>query len=206
MTDAQKLVHLAHRYDPVDIEQRRVQLLQTAKRAYEDELTLMAARVGCPGRRGYVGEGPILSMLNGACTEWAAGIANTYNYDVAVQIVAIGIETPTANRHVYTKRLREWHTSHQAWKEPQIEEYTNNWARARAQEDFRQYNGTMGTAELMPKEAVCPVCVAMVARGKMPLREALNDSPPYHANCPHFWSVSADRVPREECPLLWMGE
>lgn len=206
MPDVQKLVHLAYRRDSVDIEQRRAQLLRVAQRAYESELTAMAARVGCPDRRGRVGAWPTLTMLNDQALTWAEGIANTYNYDVAIAIIGIGQANPRANRHTYAAGLREWEAARQDWKEPQIQEYTNNWARARAQEDFKRYNGTLGTAELVPKSAVCPICAGIIARGKIPLREALNDSPPYHANCPHSWLVNADRVPREQCPLLWMGE
>lgn len=25
-------------------------------------------------------------------------------------------------------------------------------------------------------------------------------------NCPHSWRINADKVAREDCPLLWMGE
>jgi hypothetical protein len=25
-------------------------------------------------------------------------------------------------------------------------------------------------------------------------------------NCPHSWKINADKVAREDCPLLWMGE
>jgi len=201
----QKLVHLAMRLGEDEVERWRVALLRQLRDEYVHELEMMAERVGCK-RRAHLGEGPILAMLNEQASEWAKGIVNTYNYDLAQAIVAISKQTPTANRHVYAARLRAWEQAREKWKLPQIAAYTSGWARARAQEDFRRYNGVMGSAELVPKSAVCPVCQAIIARGRIPLRVALNDSPPYHPNCPHRWSIFADKITEQECALLWMGE
>jgi hypothetical protein len=206
MTDVQKLVHLAHRQDSVDVEQRRIELLQAARHAYENELTIQAARVGCPGRVGRLANGPLLSELNDACAAWAESIANTYNYDLAVAIQNIAAETPMANRNTYAKRLRDWHEQRSGWKNPQIAQYTDGAARAQAQADFYRFNPNLGTATLEPTEAVCPVCQGWIERGEVSLRVALNHPPPYHPGCPHGWRTEPDRVPRDECPLLWMGE
>jgi hypothetical protein len=94
-----------------------------------------------------------------------------------------------------------------AWKDLQIAQYTDQTARAMAQQDFYRFNGGMlGMAKLEPRPAVCPVCQGWIARGLVPLRVALNAPPPYHVNCPHFWDIRPNKVTREECPLLWMGE
>ena len=52
LTNVQKLVHLAARRDPIDVDSMRTSLLREMRRVYEAELTDMAARVGCRGRRG----------------------------------------------------------------------------------------------------------------------------------------------------------
>jgi hypothetical protein len=206
MTNVQKLVHLAMRQDDLDVDRIRVELLGMRRRAYEDELTIQARRVGCPGCSGRLENGPILSELNAMCAEEAAGIVNTYNYDLAASVLNIAAEVPTANRYVYAKRLQAWEGKRSAWKAPQIAEYTEGTARSKAQQDFYTLNNIGGVAELMPKSAVCPVCIGWVERGEVPLREAENNPGPWHPNCPHLWQTSPDRVAREECPLLWMGE
>lgn len=206
MTRVQRLVHLAMRWGVDEVERLRGELLHQLRDEYEHELTLMAQQVGCVGMGARLQEGPILSMLNRQAQTWAEGIANTYNYDLARAIVHISEEAPRANRYVYAARLRRWEEERAQWKNQQIANYTSAWARARAQEDFRRYNGILGYAELLPKVAVCPICVGMVARGRIPLREALNDSPPYHPNCPHRWHIVSNKLSPEECATLWMGE
>ena len=206
LTPVQILVHLALRRDVIDIEEWKTSLLQQMRRIYEHELTAMAARVGCPGRSAMIGEGAILSELNDQAQEWATGICNTFNYDACSAIETIRSDVPTANRHVYAYRLKKWEAARNQWKIPQIAEFTEGWTRSKAQTDFKSHNGTVGMARLVPFHGVCPVCLAMIARGWMPLREALADSPPWHPNCPHTWELDPDKVPPDQCPLLWMGE
>lgn len=206
LSRVQKLVHLAMRYDSYDVDRIRTELLQTRRRAFEDELTIQAARAGCPGRSGMLTNGPILSELNEQCATDAASIANTYNYDLVGAIVTIRSETPTANRWVYAKRLREWEAKRAEWKVPQIALFTEMWARSRAQQAFYQYNGHLGVAFLEPKTAVCPVCLGLIARGEVPLSEAMSDPGPWHPNCPHYWRTIPDRVHPDQCAILWMGE
>jgi len=206
MSNVQKLVHLAMRRDPLDEDRIRTELLQQRRRAYEDELMIQAARVGCPGRSARLENGAVLTALNEMCERDAVSIANTYNYRLGGAIRRIFEEVPTANRHVYAKRLQVWEAERDEWKVYQIAEYTEGSTRAIAQSDFYRFNGAFGTAVLEPVEAVCPVCQGWVARGEVPLREATNNPPPYHPNCPHGWRTMPERVAEEDCPLLWMGE
>lgn len=206
MTDVQKLVHLAARWDAFDEEATRGSLLRAMRRHYDDELTIQAGRIGCPGRRGQVRNGPILTELNNVCIGHAASIVNTYNYDLAIAIRHIGVETPTANRHVYASRLQAWEAARAKWKGPQIEMMTDGFARSKAQQDFYDYNGHGGTATLEPRIAVCPICQGWIDRGEVPLRVAENEPPPYHVACPHIWVTRPDQWAKENCPLLWMGE
>ena len=80
MTDVQRLVHLAMRFDSVDEEQWRGEILRMRRNAYDAELGVQAAAVGCAGRRGNLGNGDILSGLNSQSLTDAQSIANTYNY------------------------------------------------------------------------------------------------------------------------------
>jgi hypothetical protein len=206
MSNVQKLVHLAARMDAFDEDQWRVDLMRQRRRAYEAELAVQAAHVGCPGRVGRVAGGAVLNRLNEMSRGDAESIANTYNYYLAAAIIRVGQEKPRANRFVYAKGVRDWSPGYWAWKRPQIDEMTDNTARAMAQQDFYRQNGAFGSARLLPTQAVCPICQGWVARDVVPLRVALNNPPPYHVNCPHVWETDPDRVAREDCPNLWMGE
>ena len=207
MTNVQKLVHLAARYDSVDEERIRSDLLSMRRKAYNDELSIQARRVGCPGMTGRLSNGDVLSTLNDVSKTDAASIANTYNYFLALEIVRARQRNIYGNRYYYAKAIREWQPTYWAYKDPQIAETTDGTARAMAQQDFYKFNGSaLGTAKLEPRTAVCPVCAGWIARGVVPLRVAMNNPPPYHPNCPHAWDIRPNKVTKDDCPLLWMGE
>lgn len=207
MTRVQLLVHLAKRYDQVEQDQIKGSLLPAMRAFYEDELNIQAAKVGCPGRRGHVSNGQILSQINSVAEAHATTITATYNYDLAYAIKAIGAEVPTANRHVYAHRLITWETNRASWKNDQIALMTEGVIRAMALQDFYRHNGAgLGTAMLMPRTAVCPICQGWINRGWVPLAEAIRHPPPYHVNCPHFWFTRPQKISRDQCPTLWMGE
>lgn len=206
LTDVQRLVHLASRYTIDDAERIRSELLRDRKRAYEDELTQQAARVGCPGRRGNLASGPSLSELNDMSKTDGESIVNSYNYDLAVAIANIGATVRTANRNTYAAKLRDWHNTREDWKAKQIGQYTENSARKIAQIDFYHFNqDAIGVATLQPTTASCPVCQGWIDRGEVPLRAAMNEPPPYHVNCPHRWHTQPEKVAPDQCRLLWMG-
>ena len=206
LTDVGKLVHLMFRQDAYDVDRTRSELLRQRRQYYEAELTDQALRIGCPGRTGRLGNGAILSELNDISQRDATSIVNTYNADLANAIAYIRAEVPTANRFVYAKRLGEWEEKRASWKNAQIAQYTENTARTKAQQDFRQYNNAYGSAELLPKRAVCPVCQGWVNRGRVPLNIALNNPGPWHPNCPHLWSITYEKVAPTDCATLWMGQ
>jgi len=202
-----KLVHLAARYDMVDEGQIAAQLQVKGRIAYESELMIQAQRAGCPGRSAHLTNPAILAQLGEIYTAHAKSIVNTYNYDLATQIKVVRMAVPRANRFTYAKRIRDWDGARAQLKNPVISGVTDGVARSLAQEHFHAKNDTEGYAILKPIPAVCPVCQGWVARGKVPLDEALAHPPPYHPRCPHLWEIHTDknRTP-EECQLLWMGE
>jgi len=207
MTRVQALVHLAARYDSVDEERIRADLLSIRRKAYNDELEIQAGKVGCLGLRGRLSNGNILSALNDVSKADAVSIANTYNYYLALEIIRARQANIYGNRYYYAKWIREWQPTYWAWKDRQILTTTVATARKMALQDFYTYNGgIMGTAKLEPRTAVCPICQGWIARGVVALRVALNFPPPYHISCPHFFTVRAKHVTKEDCELLWMGE
>ena len=202
----QKLVHLAMRWVEPDQQRIRAELTRTRQKAYEDEITIQARRVGCPRGRGRLTSGPSLRALDDLSRRDAASIVNTYNRDLAYAIRTIRAEAPRANRYVYRKRLLAWDGKRKLWKDRQVAEYTVSTARRQAQQDFVRFNDIQGAAVLGPTRAVCPVCQGWVARGEVPLNVAMNNPPPYHVNCPHVWTVKPNKVAASECRDLWLGE
>lgn len=202
LSDVGKLVHLVMRQDPYSISRVKNELLRDRRRYYEAELTDQARRVGCPGQVGRLTNSNILSELNLESARDATSIVNTYNADLASAIRYIRAETPTANRYVYAKRLGAWEQKRSSWKNNQIAQYTEGSARAKAQQDFHRNNGTFGVAVLLPKRAICPICIGWVNRGEVPLNIATNNPGPFHPNCfPPGTEVSrpgGERVPIED--------
>jgi len=206
LSTVQRLVHLAARFDSVDEERLRSELLSVRRKAYNDELSIQAGNVGCPGQVGRLGNGNILSVLNEASKTDAASIVNTYNYFLALEIQRAGQENPRGNRNYYAAKVTAWNPGYWSYKYPQIVQVTELTARNMAQQDFYQYNGsTMGSAKLEPTSAVCPICAGWIARGIVPLRVALSNPANFHVNCPHIWDIRPGKVAKEDCPLLWMG-
>lgn len=206
MADVQKLVHLVMRQTDYDEDRIRGELTRQRRRAYEDEISKQARLVGCGQMRGRLTTGQALTELNEMSIRDAQSIVNTYNYDLSTAIQNIKAESPTANRNTYARRLHDWEAKRASWKKGQISQNTEGTARSLAQQDFYRMNGLQGYAVLQPRKAVCPICQGWIDRGEVPLRVAENNPPPYHPNCPHIWQVYPDKVPPEECPLLWVGE
>jgi uncharacterized protein YwgA len=206
LTNVQKLVHLAMRWDSQRQDAIRAELVKMQRRAYEEELTIQAGRVGCAKQQGRLTAGPILTAINEESEQDAALITNTYNWELAATIQRISRETPRANRFTYAKRLSEWDTARNKFKAKQIAQYTEGKARHRAQVDFIERNDIDGVAVLIPFEAYEPICRGLVGRGGIPIKEAMGIPMPVHINCPHSWRLHLAPVPKSECSELWLGD
>ena len=90
MTWTQQVIFMVARYDSVDEERIRADLLSMRRKAYNDELTIQAQHVGRPGQVGRLGNGTILSALNDDSERDAKSIANTYNYFLGLGIILAG--------------------------------------------------------------------------------------------------------------------
>jgi len=213
-TFTQRLVYSVAKWRTAKISRLQSELLSVRTKAYNDELSIQAQHVGCPGRVGRLTNGNIVDTLTADSRRDAESVANTFNYFLAVEIVRTG-ETPTGvvkrllpvlRIPSYVRSIRSWAAGYWSFKTPQITQMAENSARAKAQQDFYQFNGQFGTAKLEPRTAVCPICQGWIDRGIVPLRVALNNPPPYHPGCPHYWDTRPAKVAKEDCPLLWMGE
>lgn len=199
------LVHLAFRWDAVDEQTYTTLLFKSMRAAYEDELTRQAAAVGCPGRVGRLREGQELTELKNIAAEHAASIVRTHNYELARLIINIRIENPRANRYYYAKQITAWERNRAGWKDKQIALMTVQTARQRAREAFLLNNPVTGRAYFEPKSAAEPECQALVKGSPWPLEKVEQSPTPIHFNCPHFWVIKYDRIPKGDCQLLWMG-
>ena len=200
----QKLIHLAMRQDKFDTDRIRSELLKVSRKAYEQELTMQAERAGCTGQ-GRLGNNPALTELSDRAKTDAESIVNTYNYDLAAAITQIKKDAPRANRNTYVKRLASWEKKRNTWKAEQVAQWTEGVARVKAQQDFYKFNNLDGVAYLLPKEAAEEICQGWINRGRVPLREMLNNPPPYHQNCPHYVVTEPEQIEQGECDQIWLG-
>jgi len=149
----------------------------------------------------------IMTEMHEESQSEAVGIANTYNYDLALAIRYIRSETATANRHVYAKRLGVWEGTRAEWKSRQISLWNTMKWQDRAVQDFLLHNPQLqdkGYAIMMPRNvAVCDVCKRWIARGKFPIEEARNQEWPAHLNCPHY--VETHYRAKADCSEMWVG-
>lgn len=208
-SNVMRLVHLAMRMDDYDERKIRNQILTEKRDAYVDELTSLARKVGC-NRVGSLRPGIVQQEMLAESETDADSIANTYNYDLAKAIEHIKATVPSANRHVYAKRLKDWHEERSKWKSLQISLWDTGKWRSRALTEFLSNNAELikGTVELLPKGGAEPVCDNWTKRGKMRITNQLltviAEWPP-HLNCPHFWDFETDKVLEEDCAKLWVG-
>ena len=179
-----KLVHGQMMQDDIAEQERRGMLTAQRAKAYEQELKIQASRVGCDQYSGSLRIGPEWVALDEQSVNDARSITNTYNRDLARQVAKIRQDVPTANRHVYAKRLRDWNAGRSEWKNKDISQFTGNSARSKAQADFFRNNGIgEGYATLEPRTAVCPVCQGFLNRGEVPIPVAMSNPGPFHVKC-----------------------
>lgn len=203
LTDVGKLVHLAVRRTSDDIEKISKALFDIRRREYDQAVSDFLVQVGCK-EIGQLGEGRELSDLNDLGKEEAKGIANTFNFDLAVAIKNIRQEIPTANRHVYVNRLRGWNRERKEFKSQQIVMHTAMTTRQQAMVNFSENNGLRPQTELIPKVAAEVICQGWINRGKVAFRVANNNPSPFHIGCIHWWQpVSFGKV--GNCEDLWVG-
>ena len=210
MTPVQRLVHLAWRQVDADIKQWRDQLFGVVREAYAETIRQEIAAIGCPPpARVVVREGAELRAIAQHAQKIAEGVVNTFNYDLAAEILSIGEDYKQANRNVYTSRLYKWESARAKYKYAQISGTETSWGINSAKEAFHSYNAALrAQAEVVPKDTKCPICAGYVARN--PYRSMADlyrqCQLPAHPNCPHHGVAIMDRaLSRDECRELWKG-
>lgn len=198
------LVHLAMRMDQVDEQAIATEVLKEKRQAYEDELTVQAANVGCD-RQGTM-DNKTLTQAYKQSQDEGKGIVNTYNYDLANAIDAIHDKIPTANRTTYAKYLGQWHSARSQWKDPQISLHNRMEWRSKAIIDFTRMNNIQGYAKLVPSShASCDICRMWIRKGKVKLeavKRVIEEWPP-HLSCIHSWEIYP--LGDLRCEDLWVG-
>ena len=202
-TQVMLLVYSYFSMDEADAKRIGDEIAAQKQQAYEAELTKLAAQAGCP-KTGAADVYTIDSIRDQSADE-AAGIVNTYNFDLANAIISIHNDNPRANRNTYLKALTAWNNQRAVWKYVQIALHNKGEWQAQAQLDFTTYNDLSGWAELLPKKAAEPVCQNIALRKRIPMREAqdLMASWPPHINCPHYFEVHTGEI--ADCEDMWLG-
>jgi hypothetical protein len=213
MTDVQKLVFYNSSWTGVEIGEWADRLYDESLR--HAEASLLEAGYGIwPNFDGVVEllDPGLLADLKARAWDAARDIAATHNVEMARQVLAIGKETPTANRFVYAKRLKEWASRRAQWKGPQIALSEASRAFENVIDRFLAKNRIFGgefTVE--PPTWAIPECKydckGYVLGSPYDMAEWENVGPfPLHPNCPHHkeikWKSLLGVPDREEA---WFG-
>jgi len=211
MSEVQRQVFNAFQQSEEDAALWGNEILQERILAYNDELSTLAMGVGCQ-RDGRLVNPGILQGLTNQSVQDGESIVNTYNYYLAQNVLGLDVY----NYEQMLPLIVTWANGYFAQRNKLINGWTENTARSQAQQDFVSRNANfysrevplkLQRAEMYPKTAVCPICKGWISRGSVTLNEAMKDPPPYHLQCPHYWSIEPGfAVVKNECPNLWMGE
>lgn len=205
LSDVGKLVHLAWRMDSVDEQEISGTIFKAMRRSYERKMTEMARRAGCGQRRGLLDEGQTLSNLRQTANDHAASIVRTYNAALARQIQAIRDEVPTANRNLYSARLRRWDNARAGWKESQIALMSYQEGTDLATREFIQFNPQVEQEfRAQPRTAAEPECQALVDAGTVDAEFVQANGFPLHVNCVHEWELQPTEA--DDCNELFLGQ
>ena len=210
MTKVQKLVHLAYRRTDEDVAICRNEIFAILRDSYSMTIRAEIIGLGCadPGNV-TPRSGPELKDMADRAKESAESIVNTFNYDLAMEILRIAEDTPTANRNTYASRLYEWESARNIEKRMQIDSTETGWAINLAKEAFYTYNGEIpAQAEVVPKDTKCPICAEYVAGNPYGSMDELyrKCELPAHPHCPHHGqAITGAPLTRDQCRQLWRG-
>ena len=210
----QRLVHLAMRLDKTHETSLQGVIGSIRRDAYEATLTEMATAAKCTERKGLLSNEDVLTALDDSSKVDAQSVSNTYNFDLAISIIATSVTNPKASRFICAKSLKTWDSSRALWKSRQIAMNSVLSARLEAQNEFFRQNPSLaesGYAILVgPNPASGAICQGLINRGRVPIEVAQSNPSPFHLNCPHTWMYFFTKLGRKpirdaRCTGLWLG-
>lgn len=218
MSDVQRRAFDAARAVGADESLWRDTLFQANYDTVATTFSNLVGRHGCGGAQVTVGD-KVRSVVRDAARESAGSIANTWNYDLAQAILAIGRQAPRANLRTYRSRLfgdtpNSIHAGFDNWASNRgIQKMAQIWTTETGQainastELFYRRNPRLdGQARIIPQAAGCPVCQGLVAGNPYQSARAAYAAGdlPVHPGCVH--TVEPGRVLAEDCSEVWRGE
>jgi len=213
MSPVQRLVHLTARWTGDDQKRLADKLFAEGRETYRQTLQTQLNAVGCSGTKAVSPSvGPELKAIRDRANFAGDTVGNTYNVEMAREIIRIGQEVPTANRHVYASRLfyrGGWDGRYWQAKNVQIAQVETMTMVNAATADFWSRNGDLleGQAVVRPYAAVCPICIEAVGGNPYKSVDEVYNlyELPVHFGCPHFADPQPKKLNPRECKLLWAG-
>ena len=190
------------------------ELFEMAQEGYLDGLNAQLMTLGQP-IASAVEDADVLVELEAESGTIAAGIANTYNRDLAAEVYTEWIELRAERGSQMSRRWLEeavdrWATGRAAWKAEQIAltEINRWWNRAAF--DFAERNADRGLVVthvyVTPDECVCDACLDLVAGNPYTLAEAAGLGLPLHPKCVHFAELSWEPADVQTLANLWFAQ
>jgi len=206
LSDVQKLVHLAMRYDSTRVKEIEKALVEARRAEVEQTIQEMLFEAGCDSTQAKLKTPAITKEIRRQSRADAKSIARTYNYHLAREIKRIAKDEPRANRHTYAARLRQWETGRAEWKDMEIAGNTRLTARTLAQKNFIKNNKARGQAYLAgPDPAAEEICQGWLNRGYVPASVADRNPSPFHPRCFHYWVFEISTKAGLDCEDMWSG-
>lgn len=215
MTDVQRLVHLGGRMDQADRDEFQKRRFDQARETWKQAMQQEVNRWGCAGTKALPPSGgQELSDIKDRTDFAADSVTGTYNLNLAKEIIRIGQDTPTANRHVYAYRLfytpGGWDARYWAAKEVEVAQNESMVHINAAIEAFYNRNGDLlqPEANVVPFTAAEEVCQGIVDGNPYRSVQVVYQKfdLPVHPNCPHTAQAVADkRLSPSVCRELWVG-
>jgi poly-D-alanine transfer protein DltD len=208
LSDVQKLVHLAMRYDSKTAYAIEKALVQARRTEIESTIREMLAEAGCNASQvtAKLKTPAITKEIRRQSRRDARSIARTYNYHLAREIKRIAKEEPKANRHTYAAKLRSWESGRATWKDNEIAANTRLTARTIAQKVFIKNNKARGRAYLAgPDPAAEEICQGWLNRGYVKASVAQRNPSPFHIKCIHYWIMEVAIRKSLDCEDMWNG-
>lgn len=181
-------------------EQIKVQIEKTYLQTIQAQLNLR----GCQ---------KLATLLDQASRAWiedkartdAAGIAKTYNRELANKTKAIYSSNKRTNRYGYMRALDTWLLQRNAFKVPSISLNTMTQARAYAEDRFIRENKIKGRFAPVGPPPVCKLCIRVFALGPLTWEECQKprNKFPQHPGCPHKHAAMV--ITPINCAEAWTG-
>lgn len=186
---------LLYEMDASEVQALADEILSLRTKAWQRGIENEATKYGFSGSA-KPPRGGDLADLRRQSLEDARSIRNTLNQELRRRLTDLYTANPKGNRNYYNKNIGDWLAQRDPYKAQQIALYSEQTARTRAREIFRNVLGIRGGEFIYDGVApVGKVCIERFALGVVDENYTDANPTPAHPNCPHSWREVNPKLP-----------